>query len=121
MGARRRGSASPGSLGRAGCAGSHPRAILTVVSEHLLVLPDRDTADEVATELTGQGFTGVRVVREALAGEDDSEAHEWAVHVVEEMVADESGPVEGGLRERFRALAEDHGGWYDPEPVRHVR
>ena len=56
------------------------------------------------------------MVREALAGEDDSEDHEWAVHVVEEMVADESGPVECGLRDRFSALAEEHGGWYDPEP-----
>ena len=47
----------------------------------------------------------MRVVREALAGEDDAEAHEWAVHVREENVADESGPVEGGLRDRFEALA----------------
>jgi hypothetical protein len=91
-----------------------------VVSEHLLVFPDRDTADEVAAELSDEGFTGVQVVREALAGEDDSEAHEWAVHVVEEMVADESGPVEGGLRDRFQALAEDRGGWYDPEPTPRV-
>jgi hypothetical protein len=32
------------------------------------------------------------------------------------MVADESGPVEGGLRDRFEALAREHGGWYDPHP-----
>ena len=86
------------------------------VSEHLLVFPDRETAEDVAAELEHEGFSQVRVVREALAGEDDSEAHEWAVHVVEEMVADESGPVEGGLRDRFSALAEERGGWYDPEP-----
>jgi hypothetical protein len=86
------------------------------VSEHLLVFPDRETADDVAAELEHEGFSAVRVVREALAGEDDSEDHEWAVHVVEEMVADESGPVESGLRDRFSALAEEHGGWYDPEP-----
>ena len=100
--------------------GSAPHVILAIVSEHLLVFPDRDTADEVASELTDEGFGGVRVVREALAGEDDSEAHEWAVHVVEEMVADESGPVESGLRDRFQALAQEHGGWYDPEPAPHV-
>ncbi len=100
--------------------GSAPHVILAIVSEHLLVFPDRDTADEVASGLTDEGFGGVRVVREALAGEDDSEAHEWAVHVVEEMVADESGPVESGLRDRFRALAQEHGGWYDPEPAPHV-
>ncbi|GAB3440756.1 hypothetical protein GCM10027517_15750 [Phycicoccus ginsengisoli] len=86
------------------------------MSEHLLVFPERDVADQVAAELRDEGFSEVRVVREALAGEDDSESHEWGVHVVEEMVADESGPVEGGLRDRFQALVEEHGGWYDPEP-----
>jgi hypothetical protein len=86
------------------------------MSEHLMVFPDRESADEIAAELADEGFTEVRVVREALAGEDDSEDHEWAVYVREEMVADESGPVEGGLRDRFAALAQEHGGWYDPEP-----
>ena len=92
--------------------GGHTRGM----SEHLMVFPDRETADQVAAELADEGFTEVRVVREALAGEDDSEDHEWAVHVREEMVADDSGPVEGGLRDRFAALADEHGGWYDPEP-----
>ena len=92
------------------------RGILTCVSEHLLVFPDKDVAEEVAAELAEEGFTEVRVVREALAGEDDSEDHDWAVHVVEEMVTDESGPVESGLRDRFTALASDRGGWYDPHP-----
>ena len=72
--------------------------------------------DKLYEDLRDEGFTEVRVVREALAGEDDSEDHEWAVHVREEMVADESGAVEQGLRERFAALAEEHDGWYDPEP-----
>jgi hypothetical protein len=90
--------------------------ILGHVSEHLLVFHDRETADEVAETLDAEGFTEVRVIREALSGEDDAEDHEWAVYVREEMVADESGPVEGGLRDRFTALAEEHGGWYDPEP-----
>lgn len=95
------------------------------MSEHLLVFPDKDVADEVAAELSDEGFTEVRVIREALsgrgprparAGADDSEAHEWAVYVREENVGDESGPVEGGLRDRFEALVAEHGGWYDPEP-----
>ena len=86
------------------------------MSDHLLVFPERDVAEQVADSLSDEGFTDVRVVREALAGEDDSEDHEWAVHVHEGMVADESGPVEGGLRERFEALAQEHGGWYDPHP-----
>jgi hypothetical protein len=80
------------------------------------VLPEREAAEALADELEAEGLPEVRVVREALAGEDDSEDHEWAVHVREEMVADESGPVEGGLRDRFEALAREHGGWYDPHP-----
>ena len=44
--------------------------------EHLIVLPARATAEDLADELEAEGLTNVRVVREALAGEDDSEAHE---------------------------------------------
>ncbi|UUZ44470.1 ribonuclease E inhibitor RraB [Janibacter limosus] len=87
------------------------------MTEHLMVFPDHDDADRIADDLRDEGFTEVRVVREALAGEDDGEDHEWAVHVREDMVADESGAVESGLRERFRALAEEHDGWYDPDPT----
>ncbi len=86
------------------------------MSEHLLVFQERGVAEQVAADLADEGFSEVRVVREALSGEDDSESHEWAVYVVEEMVADETGPVESGLRERFEALAEEHDGWYDPHP-----
>ncbi|GAA4399739.1 hypothetical protein GCM10023168_07550 [Fodinibacter luteus] len=86
------------------------------MSEHLLVFPDRATADEVAAELSDEGFTEVRVVRESLAGEDDAEDHEWAVYVREDMVVDESRPVEHGLRDRFEALVQERGGWYDPHP-----
>lgn len=87
------------------------------MSEHLIVFPSRDIADDVADELREEGFTSVSVHREALAGEDDAEAVEWAVHVVEDNVADESGPVEQGLRDRFEALAAEHDGWYDPDPA----
>ncbi len=86
------------------------------MTEHLIVLPERDVAEEIADELREEGFTQVRVVRMELAGEDDDEAAEWAVHVVEEMVEDKTGAVAKGLRERFEALAEDHHGWYDDEP-----
>ena len=65
------------------------------MSDHLLVFPDRDVAEEVAASLSDEGFTDVRVVREALAGEDDSEDHEWAVHVREEMVGRRVGPGRG--------------------------
>jgi hypothetical protein len=83
------------------------------VTQHLIVLPERATAEEIADDLRQEGFGEVRVVREALAGEDDAEAHEWAVYVREDRVDDEGSAVAEGLRERFQALAEAHGGWYD--------
>ncbi|MFE9888121.1 hypothetical protein [Streptomyces scopuliridis] len=55
---------------------------------HLLVLPDRDAAEEVARAL-GERF-GVAeepgLVRDALAGEDDAEDAQWLV-VVEDPEA----------------------------------
>ena len=94
-----------------------PRARLwhsTSVTEHLIVLPDRDLAERIAAELRDEGFTEVRVEREELVGEDDAEAAEWAVHVREDNVLDDPGnATESGLRERFEALAAEHDGWYD--------
>ncbi len=87
------------------------------MTEHLIVLPERDTAQEIADDLRDEGFTEVRVVRMELAGEDDADAAEWGVHVVEDNVEDESGAVAQGLRERFEALAQEHRGWYDDDPV----
>ncbi|MBT9256677.1 ribonuclease E inhibitor RraB [Phycicoccus sp. MAQZ13P-2] len=87
------------------------------MTEHLIVFPDRETAEDVADGLREDGFDDVRVVREALAGEDDAEDHEWGVLVQEEMVVDESRPVAQGLRDRFAALAQERGGWYDPDPA----
>jgi precorrin-6B methylase 1 len=98
------------------CHDASRASILRRVTEHLLVFPDRQTADDVAAELADEGFTEVRVVREALSGEDDAEDHEWAVYVREKNVADETGPTEQGLEDRFAALVEQHGGWYDPHP-----
>lgn len=77
-------------------------------TEHLLVLPEREVAEELADELESEGLSDVRVVREALAGEDDSEDHEWAVFV--------RTPPEPAYAVRFEALAARHGGWYDPDP-----
>lgn len=78
-----------------------------------MVFPDRDDAERIADELGEEGFLEVRVVREALAGEDDGEDHEWAVHVVDDGRSESAG----ALRERFTALAEEFDGWYDPEPA----
>ncbi|WP_328796753.1 ribonuclease E inhibitor RraB [Janibacter melonis] len=86
---------------------------MAVMSEHLIVLPDRDVAERVADDLREEGLGEVRVVREALAGEDDGEDHEWAIYVRVETVTDEASAVGQGLKERFSALAEEHDGWYD--------
>ena len=50
---------------------------------------------------------------EALAGEDDSEDHEWAVYVRVPRRSEGEDAVVAG---RLAALAEQHGGWYDPQP-----
>lgn len=77
-------------------------------AQHLIVLPERDGAEDLAEELEAEGLADVRVVREALAGEDDSEAHEWAVYV--------RTPADPAYAVRFQALAAAHDGWYDPDP-----
>jgi len=79
-----------------------------VDAEHLLVFPDREAAELVAARLETAGLADVRVVREALAGEDDSEAHEWAVHV--------RTPDDRAYAVQLQAIAERHDGWYDPHP-----
>lgn len=82
------------------------------MSQHLIVVAERDLAEQIAAELAEE-FEQVRVVREAMAGEDDAEAVEWGVEVTEPNVIDTSRPVEQGLRVRFTALAEGHDGWYE--------
>lgn len=83
-------------------------------AEHLLIFPERETARQVADELQDEGFAQVSVLREASRTEDDDEAHEWAVHIVDQRLPDASGGgAYEGLRERFAALAVDHDGWYD--------
>lgn len=77
-----------------------------MIVAHLLILPDRDDAERLADELVEAGLSDVRVHREALAGEDDAEDVEWAIHVV----------APPSWRERLEALAEAHDGWYDAHP-----
>ncbi|MEU2245655.1 hypothetical protein [Streptomyces sp. NPDC019224] len=50
---------------------------------HVLVLPDRDAAEEAAAELADRfGVTDEpQLVRDALAGEDDAEDAQWLVVV----------------------------------------
>ncbi|MFH8799603.1 hypothetical protein ACH4F6_08420 [Streptomyces sp. NPDC017936] len=72
---------------------------------HVLVLPDRDAAEEVV-EALAERF-GVReepqVVRDALAGEDDAEDAQWLV-----VLRDEEGRLDAGKLDAFAAEWE---GW----------
>lgn len=67
---------------------------------HVLVLPDRDAAEEVAQAL-GERF-GVaeepRLVRDALAGEDDAEDAQWLV-----VVEDPGARMDGAALDAFVA------------------
>ncbi|WP_344003488.1 hypothetical protein [Streptomyces thermocarboxydovorans] len=73
-----------------------------VVSEvrHVLVLPDRDAAEE-AVEALAERFAvneKVRIVRDALAGEDDAEDAQWLV-----PLRDEDERLDPGELDRFAA------------------
>ncbi|MGW2489302.1 hypothetical protein ACWCV9_19100 [Streptomyces sp. NPDC001606] len=72
---------------------------------HVLVLPDRDAAKEVA-EALGERF-GVdeepRIVRDALAGEDDAEDAQWLV-----VLRDEGERLDP---EELDAFAGEWDGW----------
>lgn len=73
----------------------------------MLVLPDRDAADEVAAEV-GDRFVLAeepRVVRDALAGEDDAEDAQWLV-----VVEDPDGQLDAYALD---ALAAAHDGWLE--------
>ncbi|MFE2633385.1 hypothetical protein ACFXKF_01035 [Streptomyces scopuliridis] len=74
---------------------------------HLLVLPDRDAAEEVARAL-GERF-GVaeepRLVRDALAGEDDAEDAQWLV-----VVEDPEARMDA---EALDAFVADWDGWWE--------
>ncbi|MFI8106267.1 hypothetical protein [Streptomyces sp. NPDC086023] len=50
-------------------------------ARHVLVLPDRDAAEEVAEEVADRFGIGEepQLVRDALAGEDDAEDAQWLV------------------------------------------
>jgi hypothetical protein len=72
---------------------------------HVLVLPDRDAAEEVA-EALGERF-GVaeepQLVRDALAGEDDAEDAQWLV-----VLGDEGGRLDPA---ELDAFAGEWDGW----------
>lgn len=72
---------------------------------HVLVLPDRDAAEE-ATQALGERFgldEEPRILRDALAGEDDAEDAQWLV-----LLSDERALLDPGELDEFAAEWE---GW----------
>lgn len=80
--------------------------------EHLLVFPDRDAAEAVADSIDRHDYARVQVIREALSGEDDAEAHEWAVYIVDERATSD----ERAERQWMASLATANDGWYEADP-----
>jgi len=74
---------------------------------HVLVLPDRDAAQEVAETLADHfGITEEpQLVRDALAGEDDAEDAQWLV-----VVEDPAGRLDPAALDGFAA---EHEGWLE--------
>ncbi|MFH8441159.1 hypothetical protein ACH4D3_08000 [Streptomyces sp. NPDC018026] len=63
---------------------------------HVLVLPDRDAAEEAAQEL-GERFgtdEEPRILRDALAGEDDAEDAQWLVVLRDERALLDPGELD---------------------------
>ncbi|MEW1658200.1 MULTISPECIES: hypothetical protein [unclassified Streptomyces] len=81
----------------------------THYGRHVLVLPDRDAAEEVAEALTERfGVTEEpQLVRDALAGEDDAEDAQWLV-----VVEDPDASYDAA---RLDALATEYDGWRETE------
>ncbi|MER6389260.1 hypothetical protein ACFXEL_23235 [Streptomyces sp. NPDC059382] len=76
-------------------------------ARHVLVLPDRDAAEEVARELVDR--FGVpeepQLVRDALAGEDDAEDAQWLV-----VVEDPRERLDASALDEF---AGEYDGWLE--------
>ena len=74
---------------------------------HVLVLPDRDTAEEVAGELADRFGVAAepQLVRDALAGEDDAEDAQWLV-----VVEDPAGRLDSAALDAFAA---EYEGWLE--------
>ncbi|MFE4591599.1 hypothetical protein [Streptomyces laurentii] len=74
---------------------------------HVLVLPDRDAAEEVAGELSDRFGVAEepQLVRDALAGEDDAEDAQWLV-----VVEDPDGRL---VPKELDALAGEYEGWLE--------
>ncbi|NGY58430.1 hypothetical protein G7043_05710 [Lentzea sp. NEAU-D13] len=73
----------------------------------LVILPDRDEAEELADELRADGWGPCAVHRDMLAGEDDAEDVDW---VIEVTTAPDGTPA-SAHRDELDDLAERHDGF----------
>ena len=73
----------------------------------LLILPDRDEAEELAAELLEDGWGPCHVHRDMLAGEDDAEAVDWVI----ELTTAPDGLPASAHRPALDELAERHEGF----------
>ncbi|MCR3746198.1 hypothetical protein [Lentzea californiensis] len=73
----------------------------------LLILPDRDEAEELAASLLESGWGPCAVHRDMLAGEDDAEAVDWVV----ELTTAPDGLPASAHRAALDDLAEQHDGF----------
>ncbi|MGW2020217.1 hypothetical protein [Streptomyces sp. NPDC001927] len=78
-----------------------------VSERHVLVLPDRDAAEEVAEELPARFGVAEepQLLRDALAGEDDAEDAQWLV-----VVEDPEGRLDSSALDE---LAAEYEGWLE--------
>lgn len=73
----------------------------------LLILPDRDEAEELAAELLEDGWGPCAVHRDMLAGEDDAEDVDWVI----ELTTAPDGTPASAHRDELDELAERHDGF----------
>ncbi|GHG32091.1 hypothetical protein SNE510_04080 [Streptomyces sp. NE5-10] len=78
-----------------------------VSERHVLVLPDRDAAEELSEELSARFGVAEepQLVRDALAGEDDAEDAQWLV-----VVEDPDGRLDPAALDDFAA---EYEGWLE--------
>ncbi|WP_128376731.1 hypothetical protein [Streptomyces cavernae] len=76
-------------------------------ARHILVLPDRDAAEEVSEQLSDrfQVAEEPQLVRDALAGEDDAEDAQWLV-----IVEDPGRRLDPSALDEFAA---EYEGWLE--------
>ncbi|MFD9796834.1 hypothetical protein ACFWXK_38475 [Streptomyces sp. NPDC059070] len=77
------------------------------VTRHVLVLPDRDAAEELAEELPARFAVTEepQLVRDALAGEDDAEDAQWLI-----VIEDPTARLDPAA---LNELAEEYEGWLE--------